>query len=56
MMVPIMREQFYGKYAAKDVFLLTVAYGAYILVPLFIMLRVARTPVFSRTSLRPKNE
>ena len=46
-MVVVLREQLYGKYATKDRLLFGLAYGGYLLMPLLIMLRVARTPVFS---------
>ena len=45
-MVVILREEFFGKYATKDPFLFSLAYGGYMLMPLLVMLRVARTPIF----------
>ena len=41
------REQLFGKYKTKDITMFAAAYGAYIIVPLLVMLRVACTPVFS---------
>lgn len=51
-MVVILREEFFGKYATKDPFLFSLAYGGYMLMPLLVMLRVARTPVFGTVPTR----
>ena len=46
-MVVVLREELQGEYATKDTLLFALAYGGYILVPLSVMFRVARAPVFS---------
>ena len=53
-MVVVIREQLFGYYHTKDVLMFSFAYGSYVLVPIMVMLRVARTPVFGATS--PSNE
>ena len=45
-MVVVAREELYGKYHTKDTTAFFLAYGGYVAVPVFIMLRVASTPVF----------
>ena len=45
-MVPITLEQLYGEHCSKNIPLFWSAYGAYIVVPLLAMVRVANTPVF----------
>ena len=49
-MVVVVKEELYGYYHTKDVLLFSLAYGGYVLVPIMVMLRVVRTPVFSTTS------
>ena len=49
-MVVVIREELYGPYPTKDVLLFSVAYGGYVLVPIMVMLRVLRTPVFGTSS------
>ncbi len=46
-MFVIAREELFGVYRAPDVRIFAAAYGAYILIPLLVMLRVAWTPVFA---------
>lgn len=46
-MVVVTHEQLYGPYPTKNLTLFLVAYGAYALVPLGVMGRVARTPLFT---------
>lgn len=55
-MVVVLREELYGKYATKDRLLFALAYGGYLLMPLLIMLRVARTPVFSANKTETKTK
>ena len=55
-MVVVLREELYGKYATKDRLLFSLAYGGYLLMPLLIMLRVARTPVFSTKKTETKTK
>ena len=55
-MVVVLREELYGKYTTKDRLLFGLAYGGYLLMPLLIMLRVARTPVFSTKKVEIKTK
>ena len=55
-MFVVIKEQLYGPYPTKDVRLFFVAYGAYLLMPIFVMIRVARYPVFSTNSTPPKKK
>ncbi len=48
------REELFGEYAAPDRTMFALAYGAYVLVPILVMLRVAWTPVFSHA--KPHSE
>lgn len=43
----VAREELYGQYAAPDVAVFLMAYGAYAVVPIIVMLRVASYPVFT---------
>ena len=45
-MGPVIREELSGVHATKDVRLFFLAYGAYLAMPVIVMLRVARAPVF----------
>ena len=47
-MVVVLREELYGSYPTKDVPLFLAAYGPYALMPIMIMARVARYPVFGK--------
>ena len=52
-MGPIMREQLYGVYSTKDPKLLLIAYVCYLLLmPLTVILRVVRTPVFTANKVK----
>ena len=53
-MIIVAHEQLYGPHPAKDVTLFFVAYGAYAVMPLVIMGRVAMTPLFPKlTQTKP---
>ena len=45
-LLPCIREQLQGPYKTKDVPVVLVAYGAYVAVPIFLMIRMAFSPVF----------
>ena len=47
-MVVVLREELFGAYPTKDVKLFLMGYGPYALMPIIIMARVARYPVFSK--------
>ena len=49
-MVVVVKEELYGQYRTKDVLLFSLAYGGYVLVPIMVMLRVVKAPVFSAKS------
>lgn len=51
-MIIVAHEELYGPYPAKNVMLFFAAYGAYAVMPLVIMVRVARTPLFP-TATKP---
>ena len=53
-MIVILREEIYGVYATKNLTLLLLAYGGYVAMPLFVMIRVARTPLFSNKDAKKK--
>lgn len=48
-MAVVTREELYGLYPTKDVQVFAAAYGAYALMPIIVMLRVARAPLFGKT-------
>lgn len=48
-MFMVVHEQLYGPYPTKNVMIFAVAYGPYIIMPLVVMVRVARTPLFEQT-------
>ncbi|XP_019850083.1 PREDICTED: uncharacterized protein LOC109580930 isoform X1 [Amphimedon queenslandica] len=53
-MIIVAHEQLYGPHPAKDVTLFFIAYGAYAVMPLVIMGRVAMTPLFPKlTQIKP---
>ena len=45
-MSAVVMEQLYGEHSTKNTTLFALAYGGYVLVPVMVMLRVARAPVF----------
>lgn len=47
-MIVVVREELYGQYPAKDIPLFLLAYGAYAVMPVVVMARVAHSPVFSK--------
>ena len=49
-MVVVIKEELYGPYPTKHALLFLVAYGGYVLVPIMVILRVLRTPVFGTSS------
>ena len=53
-MVVILREQIYGVYATKNLSLLLSAYGGSVVMPLFVVIRVAQTPLFSNKDAKKK--
>lgn len=48
-MIIVVHEQLYGPYPTKNVMLFAAAYGAYIIMPLVVMVRVAKIPLFEQT-------
>jgi len=52
-MTAIAREQLEGPYKTDNVAVITAAYGAYAIIPVLVMIRVARAPVFD-TSTKQK--
>ena len=57
-MLVIIREQLYGPYPTKNLPLFFIAYGGYLIMPIVVMLRVARLPLFlpQGTADRKKKE
>ena len=51
-MGPIMREELYGVYSTKDPKLFLMAYFGYLLMPLTVILRVVRDPVFTANKVK----
>jgi len=47
-MVVIVREELYGQYATPSPMMFLAAYGTYFAVPVIVMIRVARCPVFRK--------
>ena len=44
--LPCIREQLEGPYKTKEVPVILVAYGGYLAVPIFLMIRMAFSPAF----------
>ena len=53
-MVVILREEIYGPYAAKNLTLILLGYGGYVIMPILVMIRVAQAPVFSSKDAKKK--
>ena len=52
-MFVVLKEELYGPYPTKNATLFLAAYGPYALIPLLVMVRVARYPVFARGNSEP---
>lgn len=50
-MCVVVREELFGEYAAPDRLRFALGYGSYVIIPILMMLRVARTPVFGTRKL-----
>eukprot|EP00731_Ephydatia_muelleri_P023157 Em0015g740a len=48
-MAVVTREELYGLHPTKNVQVFIAAYGAYALMPIVVMLRVANAPLFGKT-------
>lgn len=57
-MLVILREQLYGPYPTKNLPLFLMGYGGYLVMPVVVMLRVIRLPLFPAqgTADRKKKE
>ena len=52
-MVVIVREELYGEYPTKNVTVFAIAYGAYILMPMVVIIRMLQPPLFGgKTGLK----
>ena len=49
-MVVIVREELYGEYPTKNVTVFSMAYGAYILMPIVVIIRMLQPPLFGGNS------
>ena len=47
-MFVVVREELFGEYATPNSAVFLAAYGSYIAMPILVMLRVARQPVFGK--------
>lgn len=48
-MLAIAREQLEGPYKTENIAVIAAAYGGYAIIPVLVMIRVARAPVFHDT-------
>ena len=51
-MIIIVMEQLYGEYPTKNITLLMMGYGAYMVMPLVVVARMIQTPVFGKTDVK----
>jgi len=46
-MIVIVREELYGEYPTKNVTLFLMGYGAYVLMPVVVIVRMLQAPLFT---------
>ena len=51
-MIVIVMEQLYGEYPSKNVTLLMMGYGGYMVMPMVVMARMIQTPVFGKMDVK----
>ena len=51
-MIVIMMEQVYGEHPSKNVTLLMMGYGGYMVMPMVVMARMIQTPVFGKIDVK----
>ena len=51
-MIVIVMEQLYGEYPSKNVTLLMMGYGGYMVIPVVVMARMIQTPVFGKMDVK----
>ena len=51
-MIVIMMEQLYGEHPSKNVTLLMMGYGGYMVMPMVVMARMIQTPVFGKMDVK----
>ena len=45
-MIVIVREELYGEYPTKNITLFLIGYGAYVLMPIVVIVRMLQAPLF----------
>ena len=51
-MTVIVREQLYGEYPTKNITLFIMGYGPYILMPLVVIVRMIKLPLFKKADVK----